>query len=119
MADTLLIITAGGRRYAVPQHHIRTLQRGVEHQSLTPMATLLDTPAGDDEAYVLVIADSSGTLLGVHQADLYGTLPHVALPDWLTALVHPAVIGLALDDTELVPLVDLVRLARQIGHETA
>lgn len=124
MADEpLLILVAGGRRYAVAQHAVQSLQRIAPGQTALPLATLLGQAADHDEPYVVSIAppaEASGRaplLVRIHHADLRSRLPQLALPPWLARLAHPAIVSLALDGADLVPLVDLVQLAHQTGHE--
>lgn len=124
MADEpLLIVVAGGRRYAVAQHAVQSLQRIVPGQTAVALTALLGMAGADDEPYVLAVAPpgappaSAPMLVRIHHADLRSRLPRLALPPWLVPLAHPAVVSLALDGADLVPLVDLVQLAHQTGHE--
>lgn len=121
--EPLLIVVAAGQRYAVPQHDVQALQRIEQPHAALTFAELLGVAADDDDApYALAVstagADPATLLVRVHHADLRGSLPLLALPDWLAQLAHPAITGLALDGADLLPLVDLVQLAHQTGRET-
>jgi hypothetical protein len=110
MADELLIVTAGERRYAVPQRMVATLQRVAGDPSARSLAAMLGAAASSDDQ--LVVRDPLGRVaLCVAAADLCGTLPQYALPAWIVPLAHPAVRGVALDRSELVPVLDLTQLA--------
>ena len=114
----LLIVTAGGQRYAVVQSSVRALNRVDEPSNMVALAELLGGTVAADEQYALIVANgTSATALRVQQADLHEPLPQIALPDWLAQQTHPAICGLILDGTDLLPLVDLMRLAPQTGYE--
>jgi hypothetical protein len=116
--DQLIVVAAGGQRYAVAQQAVRGLQRVEAGDTVVGLADLLGDTTAEDEQFALVISAAEQTVgLRVRHADLRGNLPRFPLPAWLAAQAHPAVCGCILDDTELMPLVDLVQLARQIGHD--
>lgn len=117
-AEQVIVVAAGRQRYAVQRHAVRRLQRGAASRSLPGLADLLGDTTAPDEQFGLVIADQEREItLRVRHADLRGQLPQFELPAWIARLAHPAVCGCILDETELMPLVDLVQLARQIGHD--
>ncbi len=118
--EQLIVVTAGSQQYAVQRCAVRELQRADNEHVLVGLADLLGDMTTTDEQYALVIAGVERPIsLRVRHADLRGRLPQFQVPDWLARRVHPAVCGFILDDTELMPLVDLVQLARQIGHDAA
>ena len=113
-----MVVAAGGQRYAVAQQAVHGLQRLEVGAAVVGLADLLGNTTAADEQLALVISVSEQTVaLRVRHADLRGNLPRFPLPAWLAPQAHPAVRGFILDDTELMPLVDLVQLARQIGHD--
>lgn len=121
--EPLLVVAVAGQRYAVAQHDVQSLQRIDSAQAAQKLSTLLGAAADDNDApYALAVTTTAGApttvLMRVHHADLRGYLPQLALPEWLARLAHPAIVGLALDGADLLPLVDLVQLAHQTGRET-
>ncbi|HEX6292663.1 MAG TPA: hypothetical protein VFZ66_25995 [Herpetosiphonaceae bacterium] len=116
--EQLIIVAAGGQQYAVPRRTVRELQRAGAEQPLIGLADLLGATTAADEQYALVVAGTERDVaFRVRRADLREALPRFQLPAWLAGQAHPAVCGLILDDTELMPLVDLVQLALQIGYD--
>lgn len=115
--ESLLMLVSGGRRYAVPRRLVGALTRyAVAEAALTLAEAFGETPLAD-ERYAITVAGPAGTqVVHVQQADLIGSLPQLALPAWLAQQVHPAVIGLVLDDARLIPLVDLTQLALETGY---
>lgn len=111
-----MIVTAGGWRYAVEQRHVRLLSRIDQHRQLPSLAVLLGALPSADEQYALSVVETDCTML-VDRADLRGTLTRLPVPAWMAPSMHVAVTGFALDGTDLVPIVDLVQLARQTGYE--
>lgn len=113
--EALVIVTAGNRRYAVAQRHVAGLQRVAETTALMSLAALLGEPTTALLPYALDVAGVDRAIL-VQSADLRAQMARLPLPGWVAAQAHPAVVGLALDDTELVPIVDLVQLAQNTGN---
>ncbi len=117
-ADGLLLLVSGGRRYVVPRRQVSALTRSEVGAAAVTLAGAFGEQPMTDERYAITVASQTGTLVvHVQQADLWANLPQLALPPWLTQQVHPAVIGLVLDDTSLIPLVDLTQLACETGYE--
>lgn len=121
--EPLLLVVSGNQRYAVAQHDVQALLRLAPDQQALTLGALLDVAADDDdESYALAVtgpeAGATPLLMRIHHADLRSYLPQLALPGWLAQLAHPAIVGLVLEGADLVPLVDLVQLAHQTGHET-
>jgi hypothetical protein len=118
--ESFLIVAAGGQQYAVPRSAVHSLQRVDEHQGLVGLADLLGDTTTADEQFALTIAGvDRHVAVRVRHADLREHVPQFQFPGWLARHVHPAVCGCILNDTELMPLVDLVQLAHQIGHDAA
>jgi hypothetical protein len=116
-AEQIIVVVAGGRRYAVPRHTVRGLQRVAGARKLPGLADLLGGATADEEQFALIVDTEREIAFRVRHADLRRDLPQLELPDWIARLAHPAVCGCILDEAELMPLVDLVQLARQIGHD--
>ena len=115
--ESLLMLVSGGRRYAVPRRVVRALTRNDTSESMMTLAECFGEMPLAEEPYAITVAGPSGNqVVHVQQADLTGSLPQLALPDWLAQQVHPAVIGLVLDDVSLIPLVDLSQLALETGY---
>lgn len=116
--NAILIVVSGARRYALLRSQVLALTRaGSAASAVSLAASLGDTPL-PDERYTLAVAGmSSDTLIRCGQVELRSALPCLDLPPWLAQLTHPAVIGLVLDDADLVPLVDLVQLALETGYK--
>jgi hypothetical protein len=115
-AEQMIVVAAGGQRYAIPRHTVRGLQRAAS-RDLPGLADLLGGATAADEQCALLVDAEHAIAFRVQHADLRHDLPQIELPQWVARLAHPAVRGCILDDTELMPLVDLVQLARQIGHD--
>jgi hypothetical protein len=116
--EQLIMVAAGGQRYAVAQQAVRGLQRLGPTDAGVGLADLLGNVTATDEQFALVVNTSEQPVMfRVRHADLRPNLPRFMLPAWLAPQAHPAVREFILDDTELVPLVDLVQLAHQIGHD--
>lgn len=114
--DGLVIVMAGTQRYAIDRRHVAALKRRSADAQGVALATLLGMPAGDDEAYMLAMPAVVGAVFRIDHADLRERLPQLALPGWLQQQAHPAIDGVVLDGAELIPLIDLARLALQIGY---
>ncbi len=118
LADGLLLLVSGGRRYAVSRSQVRALTRPEVVEAAVTLAGAFGEPPMTDERYAISVASPTGKLVvHVQQADLRADLPQLALPPWLVQQVHPAVIGLVLDDVRLIPLIDLTQLACETGSE--
>ena len=120
--EALLLVESGGQRYAVAQRSVAGLQRLASNAQAATLGALLGTAAAaTNEPYALSVATDdplSMPLLRIDRADLSRELARLDLPEWLARLAHPAVVGLALDGTTLVPLIDLVQLVHHTGTST-
>ncbi len=115
--DSLLIVTTGAARYAVVRSQVRALSRGESTRRSCSLSAALGDAAVVGERYALVVAGlDSEIAFYVRQADLRGALPRLTLPLWLAQQAHPAVVGLVLDNADLVPVIDLAQLALQTGY---
>jgi hypothetical protein len=115
--ETLLIVTTGNARYAVARSQVGALNRDESANHSCSLSAALGDPNVVSERYGLVVAGVDREItFRVQQADLRGALPRLPLPPWLAPQAHPAVVGLALDNTELVPVIDLMQLALQTGY---
>jgi hypothetical protein len=114
--NTLVLVVSGGRRYAVARSQVGALRRDAGANG-PALATLLGGEGQPAERYALASADAPDLVLRVAQADLQAQLPRLDLPPWLARQAHPAIVGLVLDDAELLPLIDLGRLAATTGYE--
>lgn len=115
--ESLLIVATGDARYAVARSQVRALSRDESTECVCSLSTALGETATVDERYALVVAGVEREVaFHVRQADLRGPLPRLALPHWLARQAHPAVVGLALDNADLVPVIDLIQLALQTGY---
>lgn len=117
-AEPVIVVAAGGQQYAVQRSAVRSLQRTHSDQLCVGLADLLGETTDDDEEFALLVAGIEREIaFRIHHAELRGHVPQFELPAWLARQAHPAVCGFILDDAELMPLVDLVQLARQIGYD--
>ncbi len=116
----ILLVVSGGQRYAVMRRQVLALTRAGTTPSAVSLAVSFGRTTSLDERYTLTVAGGvAETLIQCEQADLREALPQLALPAWLAQLAHPAVVGLVLDDTDLIPLVDLAQLALETGYTAA
>lgn len=113
--DALLIVVAGGQRYALPRRQVESLQR-VAALGVPALVGLLGRSSDAPQPYLVTIAETSGAMLTVEHADLRELLPHLPLPEWIARLANPAVSGLVIHDDDLLPLIDLLQLAHEIGQ---
>jgi|GEM_PF-4040553 hypothetical protein len=112
--EQVLIVSTGTRRYAVVRRNVRGLHRITPQQPAAVLAVLLGEQAAPQEEIGIVLADTADdAMLRVEHADLHEQLPSLQLPPLIAHHVHPAVRGLVLYGSELLPLVDLTRLNLQ------
>jgi hypothetical protein len=115
--EPLLIVATGNARYAVARSQVRALSRDASTACACNLSAALGDTVAVDERYALVVAGVDREIaFYVGQADLRGALPRLALPPWLAHQAHPAVVGLALDNANLIPVIDLTQLALQTGY---
>lgn len=114
-SDSLVLVTVGDHCYAVEQRHVGGLHRVDEARPGVALATLLGDVATGSLPYALAIAGAERLIL-VQTADLRGQMTRLPLPSWVAAQAHAAVVGLTLDGTKLVPIVDPVQLALETGN---